>query len=34
MWLVEVQKGPAPQYVFECKVCDTRIVRPAEKEAA
>jgi len=27
MWLVEVQKaGPQSHYVFECKVCDARVM--------
>jgi hypothetical protein len=35
MWLVEVQKaGPDTQHIFECKVCDKRVVQPADKAAA
>jgi hypothetical protein len=35
MWLVEVQKaGADTQHVFECKVCDKRVVQPADKAAA
>jgi len=35
MWLVEVLRaGPITHHVFECKVCDTRTVQAADKEAA
>lgn len=35
MWLVEVRKlSPVSQLVFECKVCENRLVQPAENAAA
>ena len=37
MQLVEVQgAGASPRcyYVFECKVCDGRVMEPADNEAA
>jgi hypothetical protein len=37
MWLVEVQRagaGPRCYYIFECKVCDGRVMEPADNEAA
>jgi hypothetical protein len=34
MWLVAVEKSPIPQHVFECKVCEKRVVQPAHQAAA
>jgi hypothetical protein len=37
MWLVEVPRagaGPRCYYIFECKVCDGRVMEPADNEAA